>query len=60
MTPCHSVVLVMEVDDAAAVHAALVAEGAPLLAQPYAPPWGGLRFFVLDPDGYLVEIEQPA
>jgi len=53
------VVLVLEVDDAQAVHAALVAEDARLLAAPYAPPWGGLRFFVLDPDGYLVEIEQP-
>ena len=31
----------------------------PMLAEPWAPPWGGLRFFVVDPDGYLVEIEQP-
>jgi catechol 2,3-dioxygenase-like lactoylglutathione lyase family enzyme len=54
------VVLVLEVTDAAAVHEALVAEGAPILAEPFAPPWGGLRFFVVDPDGYLVEIEQPA
>ena len=53
------VVLVLEVEEAAAIHAALVAEGARLLAEPYAPPWGGLRFFVVDPDGYLVEIEQP-
>ena len=54
------VVLVLEVTDAAAVHEALVAEGAEILAEPYAPPWGGLRFFVVDPDGHLVEIEQPA
>jgi catechol 2,3-dioxygenase-like lactoylglutathione lyase family enzyme len=54
------VVLVLEVTDAAAVHETLVAEGAPMLAEPFAPPWGGLRFFVVDPDGYLVEIEQPA
>ena len=54
------VVLVLEVGDAAAVHEALVAEGVPILAEPYAPPWGGLRFFVVDPDGFLVEIEQPA
>jgi catechol 2,3-dioxygenase-like lactoylglutathione lyase family enzyme len=54
------VVLVLEVADAAAIHAALVGEGVPILAEPYAPPWGGLRFFVVDPDGYLVEIEQPA
>ena len=53
------VVLVLEVADAQAVHEALVAEGARILAEPYAPPWGGLRFFVVDPDGYLVEIEQP-
>jgi catechol 2,3-dioxygenase-like lactoylglutathione lyase family enzyme len=54
------VVLVLEVSDAAAVHEALVAEDVPILAEPYAPPWGGLRFFVVDPDGFLVEIEQPA
>ena len=54
------VVLVLEVTDAAAIHADLVAEGAEMLAEPFAPPWGGLRFFVVDPDGYLVEIEQPA
>jgi catechol 2,3-dioxygenase-like lactoylglutathione lyase family enzyme len=54
------VVLVLEVADAVSIHAALTAEGVPILAEPYAPPWGGLRFFVLDPDGYLVEIEQPA
>jgi catechol 2,3-dioxygenase-like lactoylglutathione lyase family enzyme len=53
------VVLVLEVADAASIHAAMVADGVPLLADPYAPPWGGLRFFVRDPDGYLVEIEQP-
>ena len=53
------VVLVLEVADAESIHAALMAEGVPILAEPYAPPWGGLRFFVVDPDGYLVEIEQP-
>ena len=56
----QSVVLVLEVVDAASVHSALVAEGVEILAEPFAPPWGGLRFFVVDPDGYLVEIEQPA
>jgi catechol 2,3-dioxygenase-like lactoylglutathione lyase family enzyme len=54
------VVLVLEVSDAAAVHASLVEERVSILAEPFAPPWGGLRFFVVDPDGYLVEIEQPA
>ncbi len=54
------VVLVLEVTDAATIHEALVADGVQILAEPFAPPWGGLRFFVVDPDGYLVEIEQPA
>ncbi len=31
-----------------------------MLAPPFSPPWGGCRFFCVDPDGYLVEIEQPA
>jgi predicted enzyme related to lactoylglutathione lyase len=54
------VVLVLEVADAEAAHAALQAEGVAMLADPYRPPWGGCRFFCIDPDGYLVEIEQPA
>jgi predicted enzyme related to lactoylglutathione lyase len=53
------VVLVLEVADAWAVHRALAAEGAAFLADPYEPPWGGCRFFVVDPDAYLVEVEQP-
>jgi catechol 2,3-dioxygenase-like lactoylglutathione lyase family enzyme len=52
-------VLVLEVADCLAVHEELSAAGAPMLAPPYSPPWGGHRFFVRDPDGYLVEVEQP-
>jgi catechol 2,3-dioxygenase-like lactoylglutathione lyase family enzyme len=55
-----AVVLVLEVADALAVHDGLAATGADLLAPPYSPPWGGHRFFVRDPDGFLVEVEQPA
>jgi predicted enzyme related to lactoylglutathione lyase len=55
-----NVVLVLEVEDARAVHAQLEAEGVRFLAPPFEPPWGGCRFFCVDPDGYLVEIEQPA
>ena len=55
----QSVVLVLEVSDARSAHATLASDGVPFLAEPYAPPWGGLRFFVVDPDGYLVEVEQP-
>jgi len=54
------VALVLEVDDARAVLAALAAEGVNPVADPFAPPWGGYRFFVADPDGFLVEVEQPA
>jgi catechol 2,3-dioxygenase-like lactoylglutathione lyase family enzyme len=55
-----NVVLVVEVEDARAVYAELEAKGARFLAEPYEPPWGGRRFFCVDPDGFLVEIEQPA
>ena len=55
-----NVVLVVEVDDARAEHARLQQVGVRFLAEPYEPPWGGCRFFCVDPDGYLVEIEQPA
>jgi catechol 2,3-dioxygenase-like lactoylglutathione lyase family enzyme len=54
------VVLVVEVDDARAEHDRLGGLGVRFLADPYEPPWGGCRFFCVDPDGYLVEIEQPA
>jgi len=55
-----NVVLVVEVADARERYAELQAKGARFLAEPYEPPWGGCRFFCVDPDGYLVEIEQPA
>jgi catechol 2,3-dioxygenase-like lactoylglutathione lyase family enzyme len=52
--------LVLETPDAWAVHRALAAEGVASVAPPFEPPWGGCRFFVSDPDGYLVELEQMA
>ncbi len=55
-----NVVIVLEVGDARAVYGELESRGARFLAEPYEPPWGGCRFFCVDPDGYLVEIEQPA
>jgi catechol 2,3-dioxygenase-like lactoylglutathione lyase family enzyme len=55
-----NVVIVLEVSDARATYAELDSRGARFLAEPYEPPWGGARFFSVDPDGYLVEIEQPA
>ena len=55
-----NVVVVLEVSDARAAYVELESRGARFLAEPYEPPWGGCRFFCVDPDGYLVEIEQPA
>ncbi|MCC6224239.1 MAG: VOC family protein [Thermoleophilia bacterium] len=52
--------LVLEVADAAAAYTALEAVGADFVAPLYSPPWGGHRFFVRDPDGHLVELEEPA
>jgi catechol 2,3-dioxygenase-like lactoylglutathione lyase family enzyme len=54
------VVLVVEVTDARAEYERLGGLGVRFLADPFEPPWGGCRFFCVDPDGYLVEIEQPA
>lgn len=51
--------LVLEVDDCMAAHRSLGEAGVEFLAEPYSPPWGGHRCFAIDPDGYLVELEQP-
>jgi catechol 2,3-dioxygenase-like lactoylglutathione lyase family enzyme len=55
-----NVVLVLEVVDCMSAYRELRAEGVEFLAEPYSPPWGGHRCFAIDPDGYLVELEQPA
>ncbi len=55
-----NVVLVLEVESVMAAYHDLRAEGVEFLAEPYSPPWGGHRCFAIDPDGYLVELEQPA
>ena len=53
-------ILVLEVSDCLAAHGELRAAGVPFLAEPYSPPWGGHRCFALDPDGNLIELEEPA
>jgi catechol 2,3-dioxygenase-like lactoylglutathione lyase family enzyme len=45
-----SVALVVEVDDVRAEHERLRGLGARFLAEPYEPPWGGCRFFCVDPE----------
>ena len=52
--------LVVEVEDCQATYEALKHAGVPFLREPYSPPWGGARCFAVDPDGHLIEVEQPA
>ncbi|MBN8481226.1 MAG: VOC family protein [Xanthomonadales bacterium] len=54
-----SVNLIFRVTDVRATHAALSELGLAFLAPPHQPAWGGWRCFAQDPDGYLIEIEQP-
>lgn len=51
--------IVLEVEDVHARYEQLVGRGLRFLAPPARPPWGGWRCFSQDPDGYLIEIEQP-
>jgi catechol 2,3-dioxygenase-like lactoylglutathione lyase family enzyme len=52
-------ILVLEVADCLGAYRELGAAGVPFLAEPFSPPWGGHRCFALDPDGNLIELEQP-
>lgn len=52
--------LVLEVKDCKASYAELKEDGVEFLAEPYSPPWGGSRCFAVDPDGFLVELEELA
>jgi catechol 2,3-dioxygenase-like lactoylglutathione lyase family enzyme len=46
----------IEVDDLDAVHARLLAAGAPIEYGPTREPWGVRRFYVRDPFGRLINI----
>ncbi|MER7210045.1 VOC family protein [Streptosporangium sp. NPDC000239] len=46
----------VEVDDVDAVHEALVARGAKIVHSLRDEPWGVRRFFVLDPNGKVVNV----
>jgi catechol 2,3-dioxygenase-like lactoylglutathione lyase family enzyme len=54
-----NVVVTLEVEDAYAARKELAGRDVPFLAEINHPPWGGSRFFCVDPDGYLIEIEEP-
>jgi catechol 2,3-dioxygenase-like lactoylglutathione lyase family enzyme len=47
------------VDDVDSVFADLEARGVPVAEPPTDQPWGVRNFYVTDPDGYVVEFEQP-
>jgi predicted enzyme related to lactoylglutathione lyase len=56
----QATMLVFEVancDEAAAI---LTQAGVEMASAVFRPPWGGGRFFALDPDGYLIEVEELA
>jgi catechol 2,3-dioxygenase-like lactoylglutathione lyase family enzyme len=59
-TSSLQVVLVLEMSGVEEAYESLLSDGVQFLAEPYSPPWGGHRCFVVDPDGYLVELEEPA
>ena len=53
-------IVVLEVDDCHKYCAGLAASGVELLGDPATPPWGGeIRAFLRDPDGHLIEVNQP-
>jgi catechol 2,3-dioxygenase-like lactoylglutathione lyase family enzyme len=51
--------LIFRVRDCWAAYQELSARGVEFLTPPQQPEWGGWRCFTRDPDGYLIEIEQP-
>ncbi|MBL8062242.1 MAG: VOC family protein [Anaerolineales bacterium] len=54
-----SVNLVFRVTDCIKAYHELNENGVEFLTPPQSPPWGGWRCFTKDPNGYLIEIEQP-
>jgi catechol 2,3-dioxygenase-like lactoylglutathione lyase family enzyme len=56
----QATMLVFEVDDCDAAHETLRAVGVELASEVFRPPWGGGRFFALDLDSYLIEVEEMA
>jgi catechol 2,3-dioxygenase-like lactoylglutathione lyase family enzyme len=48
--------LTIEVQDADAVHAKAVADGAEIVYPLTTEPWGVRRFYVADPDGVIINV----
>jgi catechol 2,3-dioxygenase-like lactoylglutathione lyase family enzyme len=55
-----SSMLVLEVSDCEAAFSALTDRGIRTASPLFRPPWGGARFFIQDPDGFFIEIEELA
>ncbi|WP_431219990.1 VOC family protein [Leifsonia xyli] len=53
-------VLVIETDDCEGLRERVLARGAVAASDVHRPEWGGARCFVRDPEGTLIELEQPA
>lgn len=51
--------IVFRVTDCRKVYSDLKESGLKFLTEPQSPTWGGWRVFTQDPDGYLIEFEQP-
>jgi len=51
--------IIFRVKDCKKVYKELTNKGMQFLAEPHSPSWGGWRMFAKDPDGYLIEFEQP-
>jgi catechol 2,3-dioxygenase-like lactoylglutathione lyase family enzyme len=54
----RGMLLTLQVDDAGALHARLVAEGVPIAYPLTDAPWGQRRFMVTDPSGIVVDVVQ--
>lgn len=52
----HSPSVSIEVDDIDAVHAKALTQGIPIVYPLTTEPWGVRRFFVIDPNGVVINI----
>lgn len=56
----QATMLVVEVDNVDQAYEELTSAGVVVASSVFRPPWGGGRFFALDPDNYLIEVEEMA
>lgn len=56
----QATMLVVEVGDVDTAFRDLTDAGVVAASAVFRPPWGGGRFFAVDPDNYLIEVEEMA